>query len=73
MEGLFVKLTPGRHIDGLMQDFSISIANAIEILQCGTKPSTYTMHTVLLCFVLFWFSHEYLVRVACLLISPHCQ
>ena len=27
------------YIDGLVQDYSISIANALEILQSGTKPS----------------------------------
>ena len=31
----------GTHdIDGLVQDFSNSIANALELLQSGTKPST---------------------------------
>ena len=29
------------HIDGLVQDCSISIANALEILQSCTKPSIY--------------------------------
>ena len=29
------------HIDGLVQDCSISIANALEILQSHTKPSIY--------------------------------
>ena len=31
----------GVHIDGLMQDCSISIAKALEILQSGTRPSTW--------------------------------
>ena len=31
----------GTHdIDGLVQDCSNSIANALELLQSGTKPST---------------------------------
>ena len=29
------------HIDGLVQDCSISIANTLEILQSCTKPSIY--------------------------------
>ena len=28
------------HIDGLVQDYSNSIANALELLQSCTKPST---------------------------------
>ena len=32
------------HIDGLVQDCSISIANALEILQYCTKPSTCCMY-----------------------------
>ena len=31
-----------RHINGLVQDWGISIANAMEILQSCTKPSIYT-------------------------------
>ena len=31
------------HIDGLVQDCSNSIANALELLQSCTKPSTFTM------------------------------
>ena len=30
------------HIDGLVQDYSFSIANALELLQSCTKPSTYS-------------------------------
>ena len=29
------------HIDGLVQDFNISIANVLEILQTCNKPSIY--------------------------------
>ena len=29
------------HFDGLVQDYSISIANALEMLQSCTKPSIY--------------------------------
>ena len=31
------------NIDGLVQDCSNSIANALELLQSCTKPSTYIM------------------------------
>ena len=34
------------HIEGLVQDCSISIANAMEILQSCTKPSIYLMHGI---------------------------
>ena len=32
-------------IDGLMQDYSISIANALEKLQSCTKPSEWVYHS----------------------------
>ena len=35
------------YIDGLVQDCSISIANALEILQSCIKPSIYDVHTFL--------------------------
>ena len=31
------------YIDGLLHDCSISIANALEIIQSGTKPSIYDL------------------------------
>ena len=31
--------TPEGYVDGLVQDCSNSIANALELLQSGTKPS----------------------------------
>ena len=34
------------YIDGLVQDYSISIANALEILQSCTKPSIYYKYIV---------------------------
>ena len=34
-------MTSTGYIDGLVQDCSNSIANALELLQSGTKPSTY--------------------------------
>ena len=34
------------HIDGLMQDCSISIANALKILQPCFKPSIYWLYTI---------------------------
>ena len=47
------------YIDGLVQDCSNSIANALELLQSCTKPSTYSVHTllcfVLLCFAVVWY------------------
>ena len=40
------------HIDGLVQDCTNSIANALELLQSCTKPSTwYVNSTVVHCFV----------------------
>ena len=33
-----------RYVDGLVQDSSISIANAMEILKSCTKPSMYALH-----------------------------
>ena len=36
------------HIDGLVHDCSISIANALDILQFGTKPSICRMNLILL-------------------------
>ena len=35
-------MTREGYVDGLVQDCSISIANALEILQSCTKPSIYT-------------------------------
>ena len=32
------------HVDGLVEDCSISIANALEIMQSCTKPSLYTVY-----------------------------
>ena len=37
----FHRLYDNDHIDGLVQDCSNSIANALELLQSGTKPSIY--------------------------------
>ena len=34
------------HLDGLVQDCSISIVNALEILQSCTNPSIYTAHCI---------------------------
>ena len=34
------------HIDGLVQDCSNSIANALELLQSCTKPSTYGLSQI---------------------------
>ena len=36
-----------RHIDDLMQDCSFSSALAMELLQSCTKPSTYTVDTII--------------------------
>ena len=38
-KGKNVSIVPEDHIDGFVQDCSISIANALEILQSCTKPS----------------------------------
>ena len=38
---LFIYLRKHTHIDGLVPDYSISIANALEILQSCTEPSIY--------------------------------
>ena len=40
IKGINFKLIP--HIDGLVQDCSNSIANALELLQSCTKPSIYS-------------------------------
>ena len=37
----FPLLMPSHYIDGLVQDCSISIANALELLQSHIKPSGY--------------------------------
>ena len=37
------------YIDGLVQDCSISIANALEILQSCTKPLIYACYSALMC------------------------
>ena len=42
-----------RHIDGSVQDCSNSIANALELLQSCTKPSTYVSKCVFACWWLW--------------------
>ena len=42
------------HIDGLVQDCGISVANALDILQSCTKPSTCTWKWMQPALILFW-------------------
>ena len=42
------------HIDGLMQDCSISSANALEILQSYTKPLTWLVSASLWQWLMQW-------------------
>ena len=64
------------YINGLVQDCSNSIANALELLQSSTKPSIYTcfsrtqfiwkfLHHKLLTLV-FWFAAKYCDVIMCL-------
>ena len=43
-------MVDGHHFDGLLQDCSISVSNALDILQFGTKPS-------------MWFSYSWMAIV----------
>ena len=60
-----------RHVDGLMQDCSISIANALEILQSCTKPSIVVLSSLINQYLQFskqvsraWMSN-YTLQYAC--------
>ena len=55
----------GYHVDGLVQDCSISIPNALEILQPCTKPLIYYLIHVICLFIYF--------RVASLALGQSCD